>query len=132
MAGSVMQIIMGLVSANAPLLAVIGSSPVRCFPSRIPQPASGAPLSSQLPCLVYRFISGTPEYYLDGDPHFDHVRVQIDAYATTLSAADSLLQLARDAVGAGGRNVIVTDNGFDDETENNTWRRSFDVELWLG
>lgn len=130
MAGDVIPAVTALVLANAPLLAVIGSGPVRCFPERIPQPVGGGPLSGQLPCLVYRIVYGTPEVYFDGVADIDHYRVQIDAYASTLSQADALLKLARAAIVVGGRNVCVTDNGSDFEDENNAWRRSADFELW--
>lgn len=130
MAGDILPALSALVLANAPLLAVIGSSPVRCFPERIPQPVGGGPLSQQMPCLVYRIVYGTPEIYFDGESDIQHFRIQIDAYATTLSAADALLKLAVPAIRAGDRNVQVSDNGSDFEDENNAWRRSADFELW--
>jgi hypothetical protein len=130
MAGDVIPALTSLIVANAPLLAVIGSNPIRCFPERIPQPVNGAPLSSQYPCLVYRIVTGTPETYFKGTSDIDLYRVQIDAYASTLSAADALLKLARAAIVDDGRNVAVSDNGSDFDDENSAHRRSADFELW--
>lgn len=130
MAGDIIPALTSLVVASAPLLAVIGSNPVRCFPGRIPQPVDGAPLSSQYPCLVYRIVVGQPETYFTGLSDIDRYRVQVDAYATTLAAADALLKLARAAIVDDARNAIVSDNGSDYEDENNAHRRSADFELW--
>lgn len=120
-----------LIAAAPAVTAVIGASPVRCYPGVIPQTTDGTPNLTLLPCLVYQLITGTPEVYLSEASSIGQQRVQIDAYATTFAAATALAELARTALEDGATNVCVSENGNYYEPETKAFRSSFDMEFWV-
>ena len=81
-------------SASATVKAQIGSSPVRCYP------AGEAPQGVALPYATYQQIAGGPENYLGETPDIDSGLVQIDVYASTVTAARTAFLAIRDAVEA--------------------------------
>ena len=75
---------------TAAVAAILGT---RIYPDHLPQGAT-------LPAAVYFVVSGTDEVDLAGMSGVAHARVQIDAYATTRTAANALSTAVRDALAA--------------------------------
>lgn len=73
---------------TAAVAAILGT---RIYPDHLPQ-------STTLPAAVYYGISGTDEPQLSGLAGFATERIQIDAYASTRSAANALALAIRDAL----------------------------------
>ena len=120
-----------LIAAAPAVTAIVGTSPVRCYPGVIPQTTDGTPNLSLLPCIVYQLITGTPENYLAQTSTISQQRVQIDAYATTFAAATALAEAARTALEDGATNVCISENGNYYEAETKAFRASFDMEFWV-
>jgi len=68
--------------------AILGT---RVYPDRLPQGAT-------LPAAIYYLISGTDETSLAGTIGLAHARIQVDAWASTRLAANSLATAIRDAI----------------------------------
>jgi hypothetical protein len=67
--------VFSLLASTGAVTAIIGTSPVRCFPAgSIPQ-AAGTDPNVSLPCVTWQAIGGTPENVLGDRPPSDHVRV---------------------------------------------------------
>ena len=111
-----------LLRLDAGVIAIVGT---RIY-------AAGAmPPETAMPALTYQVITGQPENYLDGVPTIERQRVQVDAWAAGLAAAEQLQSAARVAVIAGGRNVCISNNGHDYEPETKRYRASRDYEVWV-
>lgn len=74
------QIINQLLAAQEGLTAIVGS---RIYPHHLPGDAT-------FPALVFRQVSGKPDYSHDGDSGLDVARVQFDAYGTTKAQAGQI------------------------------------------
>jgi hypothetical protein len=82
--------VIGLLLATAPITALVAD---RVCPARRPQ-------GSPMPVIVVTRISGAPEYADDGEIGLEAVRLQIDSWATTYTAAKQLGRLVRDRLSA--------------------------------
>lgn len=109
-------------SASAAVKALIGSSPVRCYP------AGEAPQGVTLPYATYQQVTGSPENYLGTTPDADGSTVQIDVYGATVSSARAAMAVIRDALEPVAYVVAVREMGRDPETNN--VRLSMDVD-WI-
>lgn len=114
--------IFAVCAAHTPLTALIGTDPVRLYP------AMDAPQDETKPYVVWQIIGGAPENYLAGRPDMDRYALQIDAYATTLTAARNLGQVLRDVIEPLA--YITGFRGEYKEPETNLYRISFDVEWY--
>lgn len=123
--------VFSLLAAAPAVTALIGTTPVRCYPAVIPQTSDGQPNNALLPAITWQTIVGTPENYIDAPPAIEQSRVQIDAWALTLALAEQVFAAARTALEDGGRNVMVSSNGFDYEPETKRYRVSGDFEFWV-
>lgn len=110
------------VSASAPVKALIGASPVRCYP------AGEAPQNVTLPYCTYQQIAGSPENYLNQLPDIDSGLVQIDVYAATTASARAVFTALRNAVEPVAYVTAVREDGKDPDT--NRVRISIDTD-WL-
>ena len=79
--------------ANAPLTAVIGTAPCRCF---LFGEASPAPPAK--PYVVWQTIGGGPENHLNSAPTIARYSLQVDVYGTTADSARSTAALFRTAI----------------------------------
>jgi hypothetical protein len=79
-------------SASSAVKALIGASPVRCYP------AGEAPQGVALPYCTYQQITGQSEKYLGDLPDMDSGNIQIDIYAKTTKAARAVAIAIRDAI----------------------------------
>lgn len=78
------------------LLATTGVTNIvgtRVFPGSLPQ-------AYAMPAVTMHVISGGPLYADDGEVGLDEVRVQIDCWATTYSAAKLLARAVRESLSA--------------------------------
>lgn len=124
--------VFALLSAAAPVTAIIGTAPVRAYPAGvIPQNADGTANNALMPAITWQLVTGIPENYLCQAPTIDRMRVQVDCWALTLSAADALGNAARTALEDGAANTVVALNGHDYEPDTKRFRVSFDIEIWV-
>lgn len=81
-----------ILSNDATVAALItDGSAVKCFPVQIPQ-------LTQFPAIVYTVVSNFPNDTKTGRSEFDQVRVQIDCYARSYTAATELEDAVRNAL----------------------------------
>lgn len=116
-------------SGTSAVTALIGTSPVRCYPAgNIPQGASLDP-STYVPCVTWQTIAGTVENSFDNHAPADHQRIQIDCWDLTFSGADALHDAVRAALESIGYCVSLNGHDFDSETKR--YRSSSDWTFWL-
>jgi len=114
--------IFGVCAASNAVKALIGSSPVRLWPF------AAAPQAPALPYVVWQLVGGSPENYLDRVPDADRYTLQVDVYATTVSAARNVAEALRDAIEPHA--VITAWRGESRDPETKNYRYSFDIE-WI-
>lgn len=88
-----------------------------------------------MPAITYSLVSGSPQNSLDGfTSHLVRYSVQIDCWAKTLNAVNSLALVVRDRmnVSASGFKTVITDFPLLDDYENDTrrFRRSLACACW--
>ena len=124
------NIVYTVLSQTPTVTAIVGTSPCRVFPAgTIPQPSSTDP-NAYLPCVTWKGVGGTPENILDGPPPTDHIRLQLDCWATTFDAADALGTAVREALDPYG--YCISLNGNDYEPDTKRYRASFDWHFYTG
>lgn len=101
------EVVRGLLNAAAPVTALVSD---RISP--VPR-AQG----ETLPAVVLRVVSTVPTWHLRGDGNLDEVRVQVDSYAATATAAAALSDAVRAALGAADRVLQNEFSDFDPTTE---------------
>lgn len=112
--------IFAVASANAGVIAALGSNPVRLWPFH------DAPQDRAKPYAVWQTIGGSPENCLGAVPDMDAYSIQVDVYATTASAARSAAQAIRDAVEPVAH--IVAWRGESRDPDTRDYRYGFDIE----
>lgn len=110
-----------LVSGSTAVKAIFGSSPVRVFPF------GSAPQGVKKPYAVWQIISGIPENYISNAPDVDSFVVQLDVYATTVTAAREAAEVLRDALQSHAH--VISWRGESKEAETNNFRYSFDINF---
>lgn len=89
-----------------------------------------APHATAPPFLIYNRVSSAPVTSFAGSSGLDQVRIQVDAYATTRTAARALAAQARTAMEAAAfKALMVSDYDFIDP-ETGFHRTSLDFRLW--
>jgi len=117
--------VFALLSASSSVTTLIGTDPVRAFPSgRMTQ---GQPV----PAVTWQVISGQPESYLAERAGMDYFRVQVDCWANTNAGANELAVAVREALEDGANNVLESFNPDDYEPETERHRVSFDFSFWV-
>lgn len=81
-----------ILSASAPVVALLGSSPLRVYPF------GEASQTVLKPYAVWQNISGSPENYLGDLPDADSYTVQIDVYSDDLSGVINSARAIRNAL----------------------------------
>ncbi|OHV12120.1 tail completion protein gp17 [Kushneria phosphatilytica] len=108
-------------SGKSAVTAVLGTDPVRLFPTEAPQGVS-------TPYATHQIASGMPYNYLAQRPDTDRFTIQIDVFASDQGAAheaaDALIHAMEGAAYVTSYNL----NERDEDTRN--WRFSFDVD-WI-
>lgn len=84
--------IFNVISASAPVTALLGVSPVRFWPF------GEAPPDPVLPYAVWQTVYGTPQNYVSDLPDVDSYGVQVDVYANEATAARLAARAIRDAI----------------------------------
>lgn len=120
-----------LLLASPAVTAVIGSSPIRCYPDIIPQDASGDPGDSLLPAVVYSRLYGDPESYLADAPAIVRIGERIDVYALTKLQASDLFDLVVVALENGSSNVMSSDDGSGYEVDTKRYRCTCTFDFWV-
>ena len=110
-----------LLSANAPVTAILGTSPTRVFP------AGQIPQKQPYPAVTWQVVGGSPQNVFGTAP-VDHQRVQIDCWADTYLACNDLGEKVRAALENSG--WCVSFNGHDYDKEAKVYRCSFDFSFW--
>ncbi len=121
-----------LLAADAAVTAIIGTSPVRCYPGgNIPQ-VSGKDPDALMPCVTWQSIGGMPENMLSDRPVVDRLRIQIDCWAAGpngFNAATALSDAVQAALELNG--YCVSLNGHDYDSDTKRYRSSFDWSFWV-
>lgn len=95
----------------------------RCYPMVMPQ-------NPTLPAIVYTRVASSPQNVLEGGSTIDQIRVQVDSYATTYSAAKSLAVSIRSAMEtATFKGTLQTDQDFF-EPDVKHYRITQDFYVW--
>lgn len=114
-----------LLNSTSPQITALGSNPFRCFP------AGMVPQDADLPAVTYSLVSGAPENYIAEAAGIDHMIVQLDFWAYSLSQAQSVADQCRAVLEANGRNCLVRFNPDDFEPDTKRFRVSYDFSFWL-
>lgn len=110
------------VAADTAAQALLGVNPTRFYP------AGEAPQGVSSPYAVWRTVTGFPENYLDKTPDIDTYTIQVEVFASTLSAARGAAEAVRDAVEPLAH--IVAWRGESRDVDTRLYRFSFDVD-WM-
>lgn len=114
-------------AASTAVTSLLGSNPTRFWPF------ASAPQKGQdgygVPYAVWQLVYGSPENYINQLPDSDNVGIQVDAYATTATAARNVGVALRDAFEPYG--YVVAYNGEDRDTATGLYRFGFTVEFWV-
>jgi len=108
-------------SAYAPLVALLGTDPVRLWPF------GSVPQGESRPYAVWQTTYGAPDNLLNQRPLLDRWGIQVDAYAKTASEAREVARAIRDAIE--GDAYIVAWNGEFRDPPTNLYRYSFAIEF---
>lgn len=109
-----------VIAASATVKALIGSSPVRCYPF------GNAPQNVALPYVVWQIITGQPENYIGDTPDLDKYVTQVDVYGLTESSSRAVAKALRDAIEPVAYITAWRGESTDPETLHK--RYSFDVD----
>jgi hypothetical protein len=91
-------------------------------------PFGRVPQDTPLPYLTWQTITGQPQNYLDDVPDIDQTRVQMDIWAATGDAAETLAQSVRDALETKG--YMISFGTTDQDPATNAFRFSMDFDFW--
>lgn len=110
-------------SAHSDVQTNLGSSPCRLYPF------GEAPQNVTAPYAVWQLVGGQPENYIDQVPDMDSWSLQIDVYASSVSAARSAGQALRDAIEPTAHITAWGGEGRDPDT--NLYRLLISVDWWV-
>ena len=105
-----------ILAADSAVTALIGASPVRCFPDTTPQEPPAIPR----PYVVWSTTVGTAYNLMDAPPPADHVRVTLAVYADKASDRDAVYEATRAALDPFGYLASLNFSGYDDTTKRYT------------
>lgn len=111
--------------------AIAGEIGTRLYPVKLPQAVT-------YPALSYQQIGGTTERHLQGRSTLKWARLQVDAWAPTIAAAQTIADAVADALdgyrGQAG-NILITDSwqdsrsdGYEDDAE--IHRTTLDFQIY--
>lgn len=109
--------------ADAAVVALLGSSPLRFYPF------GEAPQKVAKPYAVWQQVGGAPENYLAGRPDIDAYTLQVDVYADSAASARAVAEAIRNAIEL--RAHIVAWRGESRDPETKHYRSSFDVDWFV-
>lgn len=109
-------------AASSSVTALLGASPTRFYKF------GEAPQKVQLPYAVWQTVGGFPENYLGDAPDADTYSLQVDVYAATSEAANSVARAIRNAIQM--RAHIVSWNGDDRDPVTRNFRVGFSID-WI-
>jgi hypothetical protein len=95
-----------ILSAASPVSAIVSG---RIFPDR----SNGA----VAPYVIYSRIAGVADNLLEGGATHDRIRIQVDCYAATKTAAKALGLACRNALEAELLNLGANPSNFDESTK---------------
>lgn len=92
------------------------------------------PPNAATPYLVWQVVAGEADYHVRGPSGLHRTRVQVDAWAATYAAAQTLIDGARTALRASTAFSVSGefDPADDYDPESDTYRVSLDLVLWHG
>ena len=109
--------------ANAGVVALLGSNPLRLYPF------GEAPQGVLTPYAVWQQVGGSPENYLAGRPDIDGFSQQVDVYGKTAAEVRAVAMAIRDAIELRAHIVAWRGESRDPETKN--YRSSFDGDWFV-
>lgn len=115
--------IFALLAASPAVTALIGTAPMRLFPS------GNIPQAQVLPAVTWQSVGGLPENQLADRPVVDNMRTQIDCWALDYPGARALFVAVQAAVELNA--TVVSLNGDDYDEATKRYRTSFDVSWWV-
>lgn len=115
--------IFAVCAADAAVLALLGSAPVRLYPF------GEAPQGVALPYAVWQTVNGSPENYLGGRPDMDQFTLQVDVYGSGIDSVRNAASALRYAIEPVAHIVSYGGEGRDPDTKN--YRYSFTVDWWV-
>lgn len=113
------EVVQAALAAAAPVTALVSD---RISPNPRKQ---GEPL----PAVVLSVVSTVPNVHLRGDGNLDEVRVQVDCYGATSTAAAQLADAVRAALFTAERSMVSEITDYDPETETDVVHQ--DYLLWV-
>lgn len=113
--------VFALAAADSTVTGLLGTNPIRFWPF------GHAPQNETRPYAVHQLLYGTPENTLSCVPSIDNYGIQIDSYATTVTAARSVAEALRDSLE--GDSYMVAHNGETWEQATGLWRVSLTFEF---
>lgn len=112
-----------LLANAAPVTALIGTNPVRCYRhGRAPQGVS-------VPYVTWASPASSPERQITGVPVADRWNVRIDCWSDNDTEVETLAQVVRDAIEPFAESIGVVIDDRDDHTNRYRITQSFD--FWL-
>lgn len=115
--------IFSVCAANAAVLALLGSNPVRLYEF------GKAPQNVVRPYAVWQRIGGSPENYLGGRPDIDLFSLQIDAYGTDSESARGVARAIEIAIELNAH--VTSYNGELRDPDTNLYRYIFTIDWWV-
>ena len=108
-------------AASTAVKALIGTSPVRCYP------AGEAPQGVTAPYVTWQTIAGSPENYLGNTANMDGFTAQVDVWADSVTSARAVASAVRTALEP--VSYVVALRGESRDPDTNRYRYSFDVDF---
>lgn len=115
--------VFALLSASAPLKAIVGTSPVRVWMDTVPP--GGA---QQRPYITWAVVGGDPEAYLDAVPTIDNGRIQIDTWSADKDQCHAMAKLVRNIIEPHANMIGVPVSGYEPDTE--LYRYTLEFSFW--
>lgn len=113
-----------IIAAASPVTALLGTSPVRFYPSRSPK-------NAPQPYAVYNLFNAEPENYLSGPSDMDRKGTQIDIYAKTADSCSDVLEAIRTALEPDDNKIrVISYSIIEQEAETDAYHARLEVDVW--
>jgi hypothetical protein len=120
---AMLPLVFPLLSAAAPVTALIGTNPPRAYRhGRAPQQVAA-------PYVTWSVVAGAPENMLSGVPSADSYGVRVDCWSDVDTEVETLAQAVRDAIEPFAHMTGVAADDRDAQT--NRYRISLQFEFWV-
>lgn len=114
--------VFSLLSADTSLVALLGSSPFRCYPF------GEAPQGVTYPYVTWQILTAIPENTLACVPSIDAITVQVDVWASSVASCLAVAQDVRDRLELSAYMVAFGDTNRMPDTR--SYRYRMDFQFW--